>query len=283
MTLLFTHSPSRPRRVFAHRGGAALAPENTIDAFERGLAAGADGLECDVHLSADNVPVVIHDDLLQRTTDATGPVSRFGADELARVDAGYHFASGAQHPWRGRGVRVPRLAEVLQCFRGVPIVIELKENSTRLAGAVVETLRAADAVDRVCVGSFYWRVLRAVRHLEPAIATGACREETRWAVYRTKVRLPIGRGVYSAFQVPEMSGNTRVISPRFVKAAHAAGKVVEAWTVNEPADMRRLLEWGVNDLITDRPDLAVPLVRAWQTTQQHVTDSPNPAPDTGAP
>jgi glycerophosphoryl diester phosphodiesterase len=260
-----TFKPRRGARrlVFAHRGGAALAPENTMEAFEYGLSTGADGLELDVHLSADNVPVVIHDALLQRTTNASGPVCLLRADELAMLDAAYYFDAARGFPRRDRRLGVPRLAEVLQRFRDIPIIIELKVNSTRLAGTVVDTLRAADAIDRVCVGSFYRRVLRAVRRLEPAIATGASFEETRWAVYRTRVRWPIGRNAYRAYQIPEMSGSTRVISPRFVKAAHTAGVLVEAWTVDDPADMRRLLEWGVDDLITDRPDLAVPLVKEW--------------------
>jgi len=240
-----------------------------MEAFERSLALGADGLELDVHLSADGVPVVIHDDLLQRTTNGTGPVCARRAEELDALDAGYHFDSAAGYPQRGRGVCVPRLAEVLRRFPDIPIIIELKVNGTRMAGAVVETLREADAIDRVCLGSFYGRVLRAVRQLEPAIATGASREETRWAVYRTRVYLPIGRGAYRAYQVPEMSAGTRVISQRFVKAAHDAGKIVEAWTVDDPAAIRRLLAWGVDDLMTDRPDVAVPLVKAWQDAYDH--------------
>ena len=83
---------SRARLVFAHRGGAKLAPENTLAAFENGMALGSDGFECDVHLSRDGVPVVIHDPTLDRTTDATGAVGHRTADELAAVDAGYHFA-----------------------------------------------------------------------------------------------------------------------------------------------------------------------------------------------
>lgn len=235
-----------------------------MEAFEQGLAAGADGLELDIRLSADNVPVVIHDPVLQRTTNGRGPVAARRADELAALDAAYLFAPDAGYPRRGRGAGIPRLFDVLQRFRDVPIIVELKVNSSGVAGAVVETLRAADAVDRVCLGSYYRRVLRAVRQLEPAVATSASREETRWAIYRCRIRRPIGRCSYCAYQIPEMSGRTRVISPRFVRAAHDAGLLVQAWTINDPTDMRRLLEWGVDDLITDRPDIAVPLVRSWR-------------------
>src|SRR5688500_14533027 len=103
------------RLVYAHRGGAALAPENTIAAFDNGLALGADGLELDVRMARDGVPVVHHDAVLERTTDGRGPVSALTAEELARLDAGHKFAdaSGA-FPFRGQGIGVPRLEEVVR-------------------------------------------------------------------------------------------------------------------------------------------------------------------------
>src|SRR6186997_386013 len=99
--------------VFAHRGGCALGPENTIAAFDLGLAAGADGLELDVHLSADGVVVVHHDETLDRTTGGAGPLVRLTARELAAVDAAYNFERGGAHPFRGQGIGIPTLREVL--------------------------------------------------------------------------------------------------------------------------------------------------------------------------
>ncbi len=150
--------------VFAHRGGSALAPENTMAAFANGLALGADGLELDVHLSRDGVVVVHHDRTLDRTTTLRGDVVARTADELRRAG-------------------VPTLNEVLRAHRDVRIIIELKVNSHEMAAAVVELLRRADATDRACLGAFGTRVLRAVRTLEPSLATSASREEVRWALY----------------------------------------------------------------------------------------------------
>src|ERR1051326_4789101 len=129
------------RRVFAHRGGSALAPENTLAAFELGLRAGADGFELDVHLSADGVPVVFHDEMLDRTTNATGPVVARTAAELARVDAGWHFRDANDYPFRGQGLGVPTLREVLTRHRGVPIIIEMKIDSAEMGRRV-----AADVI-----------------------------------------------------------------------------------------------------------------------------------------
>jgi glycerophosphoryl diester phosphodiesterase len=235
-------SSSRPL-VFAHRGGSALAPENTIDAFANGLLLGADGIELDVHLSGDGVVVVHHDATVDRTTSGRGAVAALAAADLARLN-------------------VPSLADVLTHFRDTRLVIELKVNSKQLARAVVDVVRKAGAVDRVCLGSFGLRVLRTVRGLEPAIATSAAREEVRWALYRSWIRRPTHRARYAGFQVPEFSGGTRVVSRRFVELAHSAELGVHVWTVDTEYNASRLLGLGVDGLITDRPDLIVPLVRA---------------------
>lgn len=249
--------------MYAHRGGALLRPENTILAFDHGLSLGADGLELDVHLSRDGVVVVHHDDMLDRTTGARGPLAERTADELARVDAGYWFTTGSDsYPFRGQSIGIPRLSEVLTRYPGIPLIIELKVNRAELAQRVLDEVRRAGAVDRVAVGSFGWRVLHAARALEPRIPTGASQEEVRWALYRSWVRWPLGRPRYRELQVPEQAGATRVVTPRFIEHAHRAGLLVKVWTVDDPADMRRLLAWGVDALISDRPDLASAIVNA---------------------
>jgi glycerophosphoryl diester phosphodiesterase len=255
-------STRRPQ-VFAHRGGSALAPENTIAAFDHGLALGADGLELDVHLSRDGVVVVHHDRMLERTTNLAGPVASRNAGELARADAGYFFRRDSEHfPFRGRGVNIPTLADVLERYRDVPIVVELKVNRPEMAQAVVEVVRRADAVDRVCLGSFGRRVLREARRLAARLATSAAREEVRWAYYRSRCRWPVTRVGYDGYQVPEWSGRTHLVTRRFVEDAHAASLGVQVWTVDTPDAAGRLLGWDVDALITDRPDIIVPFVRA---------------------
>ncbi|MGE0704597.1 MAG: glycerophosphodiester phosphodiesterase, partial [Vicinamibacterales bacterium] len=249
------------RLVFAHRGGSDLAPENTLAAFDNGLAQGADGLELDVRLSADGVPVVLHDLRLDRTSNLTGPVSAFTARELAGADAGFHFQTNGRQPFRGQGVGIPTLESVLTRYPGVPLIIELKEESEPLVESVIAGVRAAGASDRVCLGSFSWRALRRVRSLAPDLATSAARAEVRWALYRSRCRFPVHRVPYRAYQVPEVSRGSRVVSARFVADAHGAGLPVQVWTVDRTSDAQRLIEWGVDGLITDRPDVVVPLVR----------------------
>src|SRR4051812_32522655 len=146
----------RPQ-VFAHRGGAALRPENTLLAFDHGMSLGADGLEFDVHLSRDGVVVVHHDPTLERTTSGRGPLAALTADELARLDAGYWFAplsgppspagsspatSGhaAEHPFRGMAGGVPRLADVLRRYPTATCIIELKVNEPALAHRTIDVV-----------------------------------------------------------------------------------------------------------------------------------------------
>jgi glycerophosphoryl diester phosphodiesterase len=232
--------------VFAHRGGSKIGPENTIEAFDRGLAAGADGLELDVHLSKDGIVCVHHDAMLDRTTRGRGPLKNLTATELAEFD-------------------VPPLRAVLARYPQVGIIIELKEPGPHLAEAVVDEVRRAGATDRVCLGSFSVTALRAARAAAPVIATSGARFEVRVALYRSWCGLSPGRVPYKAFQVPETSGTTRVVSPRFVRLAHKAGIAVQVWTVDEPEDIRRLLDWGVDGIISDRPDVAAEVVRQWVT------------------
>jgi glycerophosphoryl diester phosphodiesterase len=226
--------------VYAHRGGAALRPENTIAAFDHGLACGADGLEFDVHLSRDGVIVIHHDPTLDRTTRGRGRVADHTAAELEAFD-------------------VPSLADVLGRYPDIPLIVELKLDSNELARRVVDLLRAAGAVERTALGCFYYQPLKTAREYEPLLKTGASREETRWALYRSWVGWPLGTTAYHELQVPERSGLTKIVSPRFIRHAHKWHLPVKVWTVNDPDDMRRLVAWGVDALITDRPDLAVPI------------------------
>jgi glycerophosphoryl diester phosphodiesterase len=243
--------------VYAHRGGAKLRPENTVVAFDYGLSLGADGLEFDVHLSRDGVVVVHHDKTLDRTTSGSGPIAAKTVDELEGLDAGFHVEG-----WRGKAGGVPRLDAVLRRYPGIPMIIELKVDDPELAHKTIDAVRAAGAVDRVALGSFGTRVLRAARVYEPRIRTGSSQEETRLALYRSWVRWPVRRPSYQEYQVPESSGSTRVVSPRFVRYAHAAGLAVKVWTVDEETDIRRLMGWGVDAIISDRPDTAVKVVRS---------------------
>lgn len=249
--------------VFAHRGGCALGPENTLAAFDRGVAAGADGLELDVRLSADGIPVVHHDPVLDRTTNMSGRVAEYTAEQLKRADAAFHFDPEHGYPFRGLDIGVSTLAEVLRRYPDARVIVEMKDNVEAMGEAVAEAVRAADAVDRVCVAGFGARATMAARAALPELATSAHQDEVRAALYRSWLFWPVMNVRYGGYQIPERAGRLRVVSPRFVRHAREAGLHVQVWTVDAENDMRRLLDWGVHALISNRPADAVALRDQW--------------------
>ena len=248
--------------AIAHRGGAKLRPENTTAAFTHALALGVDALECDVRLSRDGEPVVIHDETLNRTTDATGLVSALTADALATVDAGYHFGPGDGFPYRQRGVGVPRLADVLRLTSDVPVIVEIKGDDLATIGPVLDVIRDARASGRVIIGGFSHAVLVEVRRRAPSLITSASQTEVisalRWSYLWRAPRRP----AFRLIQAPLQLRGRRVLNRSLVRVLSRAGLPVQAWVVDEIDDMQRVLDWGVTGLISDRPDRAVAMVRA---------------------
>ena len=241
--------------LIAHRGGAALAPENTMEVFQQAICEwGADILELDVRLTADDRLVVIHDPTLDRTTDGRGAVRSLSWSRLQRLDAGHHFRNlQGNLSWRGRGVRLPLLAEVLASFPETRLIVDVKAREA--ATPLLRQLRAARAEDRVLIGAKFEADRRGARgHGGP---WGASRRQA--LIFRT-LNLPglAGRLYIPAadgFQLPERSGRLHVVTPSLIRAAHAVNLPIFVWTVDDPHDMRRLLNQGADGIITDRPDL----------------------------
>jgi glycerophosphoryl diester phosphodiesterase len=248
--------------IIAHRGGSALLPENTVAAFDHAVALGVDGLECDVHLSRDRQVVAIHDATLDRTTDARGEVAALSAAELSRVDAGARFGPAGGWPFRGRGLGVPRLAELLDRHRDVPFVVEIKGDRPDAAAPVLGVIGEAGALDRVIIGGFSHAVLEQVRRLAPGVATSASQQEVQAALERSRVGDELDTAACRVFQVPYRLDGRQIFGSDFVRAARRAGLPVHAWIVDRPEDMRRLIDWGVTGIITDRPDVALTEVRS---------------------
>src|SRR5918992_413167 len=243
----------------AHRGASALAPENTIEAFRLAVEAGAGGLELDVHMTRDGHIVVIRDATVDRTTNGSGAVSEMTFDELRRFDAGHDFSpdGGPTRPYRGRGVRVPTLGEVLEEFPGVAVNIDIKAGSPGIEETVLGVLRAANASGRALVVSTSHYIVKRFRRVSGGhVSTGASRWEIGVFYIASRLRLErLIRPAYDALQVPLRHRGIPVLTPRFVLAAHARGVRVDAWTINQADEMRRLLDLGVDVIMTDRPGM----------------------------
>jgi glycerophosphoryl diester phosphodiesterase len=245
----------------AHRGGAGIAPENTLEAFEKALSVGAGVLELDVHATADGHLVVIHDAKVNRTTGESGAVGETTLAEVKRLDAGYCFTKdrGRSYPWRGRDVRVPTLKEVYERFEGVPINVEIKEPARPgVEEALFDAIQAAGAEDRTLVVSENFGIIRRFRKAaDGRVATGSSTREILAFEVLRRLRLhSLLRPPYRALQGPEkLRGFLPVVTPAFVRAAHELGVRVDVWTRNEEPSRRRLLGFGVDGIMTDRPDL----------------------------
>ena len=246
--------------VMAHQGGADLAPSNTMAAFRNAAQMGVDVLELDVHTTQDGVVVVIHDATVDRTTNGTGRVHDLTLSDLQTLDAGYQFSTdnGQTYPFRGQGITVPTLQEVLSAFPAFRINIEIKQADPPMEQEVADLIQKAGAQDRVLVVASNSDVIERFRALMPDVATGASESEVRGFFYAQTLRVSaFYRPTADALQVPESFGNIQVLTPHFVQAAHAREVAVHAWTINDAESMRRLLDMGVDGIITDRPDLAL--------------------------
>jgi glycerophosphoryl diester phosphodiesterase len=252
--------------AFAHRGGSLLWPENTMVAFRGAVEMGYRYLETDLHATRDGVLVLIHDDSLARVSDGSGPVWEHTLAELKRFDAGYYFSpdGGRTYPYRGQGVTVPTLEEVLDAFPDVRVNIDIKQEQPPLVAALVDFIEKRGLQDRLLVTSFDDRRIGAFRHRSGgSVATAAAQREALrfWLASRLHLERLL-HIQYDALQVPARYGSLTVVNRRFVEAAHRRGLQVHVWTVNEPAEMRRLLGLGVDGLMSDRPDLLLEVVGA---------------------
>lgn len=249
---------SRPL-FFAHRGGSLLAPENTLKAFALGVSYGADALELDLQTTSDGELVVTHDPVVDRTTDGTGPVSYFSLDALRRLDAGYRFTSdnGQTYPFRGQGLTIPTLREVFTQFPNLRVNMDLKQSSPEREASLWRLIQEFDAYDRVLVAAETLPPITRFRTLSQGrVATSACEPEIRTFVLAAYARLTrLLHPPYDALQIPEIYGRIRVTSPALIKAAHRHGLAVHVWTIDDRPTMDRLLTWGVDGLMSDRPDL----------------------------
>jgi len=225
------------RPIIAHRGASGQYPENTLLAFAQGLEQGADGLELDVRVTADGVPIVLHDPTLERTTDGAGLVAALSLADVRCVDA-------------GRGERVPLLAEVLEQFPATPLLVEIKEPAA--ARATLAVLRRHRAERRVLVGAFQLGALAPFFGSEFPRAPVRVEVALFWA--GSRLGLSPGSGRYGALSVSERSGRLCVVDRRFVAAARRAHLPVHVWTVDDPAQAARLRGLGVCGIITNYPE-----------------------------
>jgi glycerophosphoryl diester phosphodiesterase len=245
-------------RVFGHRGAAGLAPENTLPSFALALALGADVLEFDVHATRDGIPVVLHDAALDRTTDASGPVSELTWSQLLEVDAGFRFSrDGRDFPYRRQGIRVPKLEAVLKAFPLARCNLEIKQDSPEVVSDVANLIRRLGAEHRVMLAAEHDSIMQMIRAVAEGVATSFSTGEVADFISRVQQGnfdgyTPAG----CALQIPSRFGEIELVTAESVAAAHRLGLEVHVWTVNDADEMRALLDLEVDGIMSDLPGIA---------------------------
>ena len=250
-------SESRPH-ILAHRGGAALAPENTIAAFDHAVALGADMLETDVQLTADGVAVAFHDETLDRMTNLRGPIRSFTIDQLRKAEV---YGPDGSLGW------IPTITELLDGYPGMRWAIDLKygDSIVPLARSINET----NSADRVCVAHSWDSWLDRVRELtSPRLERSLGWQELATLIACAKAgiapprALSAGPWVHIGWRPGGITlMKSRRLSDRIISMSHELGMGVRVWTINEETQMKRLLDQGVDGIFTDRPDVGLRLTR----------------------
>jgi glycerophosphoryl diester phosphodiesterase len=246
--------------LVAHRGGARLWPENTLPAFDGAAQLGADAVELDARLTADGEVVAFHDESTERVAGEPGSVEVRTLAELRCLDAGRTFTldGGRSFPWRGRGLAVPTLAEVLARYPGMLVNVEAKSSDPALAEALVRVVRRAGRVAEVCLGSTHDEQGERLRALLPE----ACHFMPAGAATCHVLAAHAGgevTGCPEGWDVADLPLRTddgmTVVDALTVGHFHRLGIPVHVWTVDDEADMRALLALGVDGIMSDRPDV----------------------------
>ncbi len=264
-------NPWLTRRViaFAHQGGSYEGPSSTLFAIEHALAVGATAIELDVHATKDGHLVVSHDHTVDRTTNHQGEIAHFTLAELTAMDNAYWWIEGdiatpgraaSEYGLRGRAASdrrfgVATLEEVATAFPGVLLNLDIKRSTPDVEpyeALLYDQLRALAITESVIVASFHDEAIQRFRALAPGVATSAATEETATFYFSHLDEHPIVPPV-CALQVPATFGDVDVVTEDFVEAAHRCDLAVHVWTINDVEEMSRLLDLGVDGLISDRP------------------------------
>lgn len=271
--------------VMAHRGDSAKYPENSLPALEEAYALNVDVLETDLRITKDNDIIIFHDARVNRTTNGKGKVKRYTLSELKRLEQGYNFEqrtlNGVNYPFRDKGLEVQSVEEVLTKFPDVKFNMDIKDRDKRAPRILAKMLHENNAEDRVMVGSFHHKQIERFRLLSAAPTSASTLEVWK---FRRKVKKWLKENPkkifekhtiitqeeileetvpYFALQIPEKFAFLQVFdSAEFIEVCHKLNIAVHVWTINDPEDMNRLLDWNVDGIFSDKPLLLKEIIKS---------------------
>jgi len=242
-------------RIVAYRGGANERPENTLSAFEHAASlAKSLVIELDVRRTRDGILVAIHDEDVSRTTDGSGRVSELDYEALRKFDAGYRFERGGRFPYRGRGIGIPTVNEVLARLPEQLLVLDVHEQEPRVALDLARLIKRHSAAKRVVIASELAGVIHQVQRAHPDWLLAGTAGQLRARVLLERIKLDaLAPRTGGILMIPEVHGSLRVLTPRFLGRAHIRGERVWVWVVEEIAELERLRALGVDGVFTPNP------------------------------
>ncbi|MBT5876051.1 MAG: glycerophosphodiester phosphodiesterase [Candidatus Latescibacteria bacterium] len=249
--------------VIAHRGGRGQWPENTMQAFRKASESGVDVLEMDIQATRDGTLIVMHDSEVNRTTNGSGRVTDLTFGELQKLDAGYWWTDddGASYPFRGVGVTVPSFQSVLETFPDIRLIVELKQTEPSIVDRFVSAVKESGTPDQILVASFQGSTIQEVQSAYPLIGSATTPLDAFLFFLLNTLRLS---GAYhasaQAFEIPPRMGQIDIVNARFIRNAHEHNMAVHVWTINEITEMQRLIDMGVDGIMTDFPDRLLTLI-----------------------
>ncbi len=257
--------------VIAHRGGRNLFPENTMAAFDGSDALGVDALEMDVCLSKDGHLVTHHDLTINRTSNGDGKLIDFTLEELKKLNFGHHFKDiNGQKSFQDQIVVIPTMEEVMEKYAAkYPLIIEIKnksENGFKAAQKLFDLIQKYKIESNVIVASFHGEVLEKFRSIsQNKIITATTLNESKKFVLSKKLAMPfLFKPESAAFQIPMKAKGINLAKSGFTKMAHKRDMIIHYWTINSKENMRKLINFGVDGIMTDRPDLLIELYKEMQ-------------------
>ncbi len=248
--------------LFAHRGSALLAPENTVAAFDFALKHDCHVLETDVRVSRDGTVMVTHDETLERTTNGAGRVRDANLSDLKKLDAGYRYRDEKGNRYSGPTLELLTLDELFERYPGVGINIDIKDNNAAAAVAVANVVERYAASHWINVGSFHANVINHFRQLAPSISTTATRQEVARLVFG---KGPVSAVPYRILQIPVSYWGIQLGRKPLISKVQRAGAKIVYWTINDVGKMNRLLDNGADGIVTDRTDIARALLNQRET------------------
>lgn len=251
--------------ILAHRGGSALAPENSMAAFKKAASYGIDGFEIDIRLTSDEELIVFHDEFVDRTTDGAGKVADLTLEKLRTLDLGYHFEDlEGNNSYRGGDEKIITLRELLDEFPDMYINIDMKDSPETYEGSLLPSklwrlIESAGVEERVGVTSFFdEQIDRFNLYAQNRVAIGAGENEVRKAFAAFNSQFGhLYKPRADMFQIPIRSNGFNLVSPRFIAFLENLNVPVHYWTIDDPEIIRSLIDAGAKGIITDRPDVAV--------------------------